>query len=202
MPKSWNGDSLSYAGDEAFSCLLTTVNCPSSLHQVKSLLFGAAAATNMPLMTDVLKAVWGRETPGFTSDEQLEAFLTNLIGLFNLMSGQQGQLLFTMKPMGAITDISDLDRYAAVRNEEISSFIRGLDLGGTDPTSMTKDARAALRALAEGSAHLDRLRKLTVNGTSAPREDLEGIVGTLQRFDGVLEGAMRVIHQEQKLIKY
>jgi uncharacterized protein YecA (UPF0149 family) len=189
--------SPTYAGDEAFARLLGDLRCPTPLHQIKTLILGCLAASELPRISDLFDAVWAGQEPVFDSEDQGRAFVANLMGLWNNLTAHQKGTPFRLSPIPLPASTGDVAQYAAVRHAEIQGFIRGLDLGDTDPDTMSPPARKALEALAGGAAFFEQYEQLAREKEEASEAEIQETGASLRKLDEVLENAIGVIIMEQ-----
>ncbi|MCL6450295.1 MAG: SEC-C domain-containing protein [Acetobacteraceae bacterium] len=123
--------------------------------------------------------------------------MAHLLGLINQLRVHLGAAPYRLAPVDCPADAAGVARYASVRLEELAGFVRGLDLGDTDPGDMSAKALSALVVLGEGSAWLEVYRGLAAKGVEGGRESWREALAVLRQLDGALEKAMAIVVGEQ-----
>jgi hypothetical protein len=133
--------------------LLDDLSCPRALGECRALLRGAVAAKKHPLPSVLVRELFAGREPRFRNLAQADEFVASLLALLELYEGRfrGGAFVGSEAPRDAAEPLEDR---AGRRYREVRAFLRGLDLGATDPAALDAAGRAALEALAEASSFL------------------------------------------------
>jgi uncharacterized protein YecA (UPF0149 family) len=183
-----------YQGDEAFSRLLADVDCPVPLHRVKAVLAGALAATNMPSIDVIFRALWNGQDPNFTRQEQVTEFTGGVLNLWNHLASR-GDAPYELTKLPFPESMADIAAYGAVRVAEVEGFFQGLDLGGTDPDTLPP---REMEALAKGAGFYRAFAGLAEQEQQASAEEVKESIGLLAQMDAVLVDAISFIQTVQR----
>jgi hypothetical protein len=181
---------MHYEGDERFSQMLAEISFPRPLREIKAFLRGALAASNLVMPSAIFETLTEGKELEFDSKEQAEAYYSNFIGLWNILAGeQQGEHGHLLSQETYPCTVSGLIQRIEDREAEVMAFVRGVDVGGTDPDEMTSDGQDASQSLSEGTAFLEQLLHRMGKGPIEMKE-LSGISETLDDLDQVISDCM------------
>ncbi len=191
--------------------LLKEADAKLSLPEIYGLLYGCHAAPHIFRPSQLISTIFGKNEEAFTSMEESEKVIGNLLFLWNVLGGWKPESAPLFYP-----DIGYPDTPAGLMERVkdnltiIKSFIKGLDLGETAKTDFSSDAVDALKSLSETDAFLARYIELFQKQDNIEDEefkktkdliiDMEGIAGhCIGRINlGLKEARMRVVKEMQK----
>lgn len=188
----------SYAGDAHFAALLRDVKCPMPLHQVKAFVLGCLAATDMPKVNEILATMWGGEVPAFDGMEELKNFTGQFFALWNELARRVERPGFPLTAARDVERLSDVAHHSALRQEEVSGFLRGLEVGHTDPEGITAEAERALTALVTASHFWSEFDRLIREQPTESAQSLGETVANLRQLDQVAGDAIGILMAEQR----
>jgi len=189
-------DISGYPGDAEMSRLLAETGSAVPLHKVRTLLLGALAATNIPSMQYVIPASWGGREPEFASMDQAREVMGCFMSLWNQIAGSQDGS-FRLTALEPVRSTADIVKRATIRNEEISGFTRGLDLGNTDPDQMSDAAMSSLKSMAEARVFLEQYIRVSAKDKNPDAHVFSETDELFGRLDAIIEECMNCIVTEQ-----
>jgi hypothetical protein len=147
-----------YPGDVVMARLLRELECPRGIDECRALLRGAVAAQRAPLPSVLVRELFSGREPRFRNLAHADEFVSSLFGLVGRLDRRfcAQAWLDDLRPAG----VGSLEDRAGLRYGETRAFLRGLDLGATDPAALDDDGRAALGVLADASAQLGAIAGL------------------------------------------
>jgi hypothetical protein len=189
-----------YLGDVEMGRLLAEVACPRPLDECRALLRGAVAAQKTPLPSVLVRELFHGREPHFRNLAQADRFVESLFALLEELTARFSLSAWT-QPLGSRGAlVGSLEDRAGARCAEVKAFLRGLDLGATDPASLDEAGRDALHALTEAAAYLAAMGGLLrTDAPSAPElatltdcqlGELEALTAdSMQRIEASLRAA-------------
>ncbi len=151
------------------SRLLADLACPRSLVECRALLRGVVAAQRTPLPSVVVRELFDGREPKFRNLAQADQFVASLFALQSELHERFAGAAWSEE--GTATRerlVGSLEDRALLRYAEVRSFLRGLDLGATNPADLDDAGRAALKCLTGASAYLGAISGLAK--TDAPSQ--------------------------------
>ena len=158
--------SFRYPGDVEMARLLAEVSCPRPVGECRALLRGAVAAQKTPLPSVLVRELFHGREPKFRNLAQADRFVACLFALMGELQARFSASEFGETAGGAV--VGSIEDRAGARYAEVRAFLRGLDLGATDPAGLDDGGQAALRALTDASAYLGAMSGLAA--TDAPTQ--------------------------------
>src|SRR5262245_47897705 len=159
--------SLRYPGDVEMARLLAELSCPRPLEECRALLRGAVAAQKTPLPSVLVRELFHGREPKFRNLAQADRFVACLFALMGELHARFASSVFVQPGAGGAI-VGSIEDRAGLRYAEVRAFLRGLDLGATDPAGLDDGGQAALRALTDASAYLGAISGLAA--TDAPTQ--------------------------------
>src|SRR5437667_1188528 len=114
--------------------LLAELSCPRRLAECRALLRGAVAAEKAPLPSVLVRELFDGREPRFRNLAQADLFVASLFALMGELQDRFSEAAWAVerdKPRERL--VGSLEDRSAARYAEVRSFLRGLDLGATDP---------------------------------------------------------------------
>jgi hypothetical protein len=188
--------SFAYPGDLEMARLLAEVACPRSLGECHALLRGAVAAQKTPLPSVLVRELFLGREPRFRNLAHADRFVAGLFGLMAVLHERFARAQAEPAPRAAAASsplVGTLEDRAVARYAEVRAFLRGLDLGATDPTSLDETGRAALRTLTEASAYLGAMSGLARTDAPQGAEAQELTERSLLGLEELVVGSMAEI---------
>ncbi|MBE3590590.1 MAG: SEC-C domain-containing protein [Firmicutes bacterium] len=180
--------------EHALETILSRMGCPTPFHQVRTMILGCVAATNMVPLSVLQQELWQGEDPVFDGMDQAQQYFAALMNLWNDLARCQSGESFRLTPAPPPT-WEGVKRRIVIRNEEIEGFIRGLDLGGSDPHAAPPSVRRKLEFFALLSTLFDRYLELLEK--EGPETPLENTLRVLDQADETLARDMASMTYEQ-----
>lgn len=169
-----------------------------SLHQLKALIYGALAATDLVSPTRIVDCLWiGGKAPILTYD-QLESLVGNTLAIWKDFASLPDRTPYPLASLPIPVSVHGLVKHTRVREEEMLFFTRGMDLGTTDLSDLTPRAVQALTALSGASGLLKQLPEIAENQPAPPPETVSSTLQHLQEMDFIIATEMAVVLDEQK----
>lgn len=210
--KDMLGLSGEYRGDERLSEQLREIGSPRSLPEVYGLFHGCIAAPHMVVPSQYLPLILGEAGATFKTKDEANEFLGGLMALWNRLAGWNPE---TEPFIGLSSDHPDTLQGLKARMTHYDSFItyfvKGLDLGGTQESDFSDDARDALRSMSEAQAFLRQfsiLLQTTKAGEDADFQEScestrkleEVVVDCIARINtGLKPARMRTVEEMRQL---
>jgi len=158
--------SFRYPGDVEMARLLADLACPRPLGECRALLRGAVAAQKTPLPSVLVRELFHGREPKFRNLAQADRFVACLFALMGELHARFAASEFSVEETGRV--VGSIEDRAGLRYCEVRAFLRGLDLGATDPARLDDSGQAALAALTDASAYLGAMSGLAA--TDAPTQ--------------------------------
>jgi len=155
-----------YPGDAEMARLLSELACPRALAECRALLRGAVAAQKTPLPSVLVRELFQGREPHFRNLAQADRFVASLFALLGQLQRRFSGSEWACEPEPPAA--GSLEQRTAARCAEVRAFLRGLDLGATDPALLDEAGQAALATLTEASAYLGAISGLA--GTDTPTQ--------------------------------
>lgn len=183
--------SFRYPGDVEMARLLAELACPRPLEECRALLRGAVAAQKTPLPSVLVREIFHGREPKFRNLAQADRFVACLFALMGELQARFAGGEFIVEPAGNV--VGSIEDRAGARYCQVRAFLRGLDLGATDPALLDDGGQAALAALTDASAYLGAMSGLAA--TDSPQQaDLAARTGdSLTSLEGMTADCMRRI---------
>jgi hypothetical protein len=182
-----------YPGDVEMARLLAELGCPRTLIECRALLRGAVAAQKTPLPSVLVRELFGGREPKFRNLAQADRFVSSLFALLSLLQQRFAACEFGTPEAGEVVGSLE-DRSSACR-ASARAFLRGLDLGATDPAGLDDKGQAALRTLAEAGAYLGAITGLLRTDAPSQQSLKEHTDSSLRALESMADDCMRKIEQ-------
>lgn len=141
-----------YCGDEVMAEYLRKADSKILLPGLYGLLYGCLAAPNMVMPSRLIPIIFGEEGANFKSEEEANAFFTNLMFLWNILAHwEPGESSFLLPDIKYPNTDTGFQQRAKDNLFLIEWFMKGLDLGETGEDDFTDEALNDMETLASVS---------------------------------------------------
>jgi uncharacterized protein len=181
-----------YQGDEDFQTMLDELNCPKSLREIKALLNGSVAATEIVGPSLLIPAIFSDGEPEFDSTEQAYRFIGNLMGLWNTIADSIHDNMYFLDEVDYPRNVQGLIERLETGKSGILAFLQGLALGETKPNDLPEDGKEALGIVAESVSIFDEYLRLAEEDKPT-QELIDSSFETLDKYEDVLYQNMEIL---------
>src|SRR5262245_4757923 len=154
--------------------MLAELACPRRLPECRALLRGAIAAQKTPLPSVLVRELFQGREPHFRNLAQADRFVASLFALLGELERRFSDAAWSTEPAQPAREVGSLEDRAGARCAEVRAFLRGLDLGATDPALLDDAGQTALRTLTDANAYLG-----AISGLAAQSAPPEGAIGEM-----------------------
>jgi hypothetical protein len=171
-----------YEGDDKFVKILKEIECPSDLIYIKALIQGSLAASYLVMPNVLINEIFVGNEIIHNSQEQLSKFYSNFFSLWNQCSRQIYKWRYeSPNPKRREFSFSDLITYISDLRREIEGFLRGLELGGTNLSDMSRSCQKSFKSLVGACASLEVFLP-ALKKENAETIELKKIISLVRKF--------------------
>ncbi|MFQ5882541.1 MAG: SEC-C metal-binding domain-containing protein [Candidatus Methylomirabilales bacterium] len=176
-----------YPGDHVLDEGLNKAGAKIILDELYGLFYGCIAATYPVMPSAYMPLIFGEEGMRIAPLGEANQILGHMMALWNHLVARDP---LTFPHQAVAGDLGGLrDKIARLRGR-VKYFVRGLDLGGTNPDrDLSEDGLSAIQSLAEGEGWLEKIDELILQD-KGQSEDLVKTAGMVDQLEDVLSDCM------------
>ena len=170
--------------------VLSRLKARLSEPEVRALFMGAQASTNLRVGPQhLLEHIFGPELELGDTREDANENLQTLVWLWNALvqDHEHGRIRLSYVEHPSPATVESLTAALALRQAELTWFVRGIDAGGDDPMELGEEGERLLRGIAEGSAFLKSFQELLGRTPAPTPEELRNTVKSITDLTSTLE---------------